>query len=59
MRRRIDKELGFFMSKCCRATFESIFKEGGKVVLRCTNCGKDVGVLTEKFKKGSWPDHRD
>ena len=59
MRTRIEKERDFFMSKCCKAPYESIFKEGGKVILRCTECGKDVGVLEEKFKKGSWPDFYD
>lgn len=59
MRSRIDKEIGFFMSKCCHAPYESVFKEDGKVVLRCSKCEKDVGVLDEKFKKGSWHESYD
>ncbi len=56
---RHEKNPGFFMSECCKASYESIFKEDGQIILRCTECGKERGVLTEKFKKGSWPDHRD
>lgn len=59
MKVRSTKETDFFMSKCCKAPYESIFEESGRIVLKCTKCGKNTGVLAEEFKKGSWPDHYD
>lgn len=44
------------MSKCCREPYESILVEGGRLELRCGECGKICAILEEKFTKGSWPD---
>lgn len=44
-----EEDLGFFTSKCCRASFESILTDGGKLELRCMKCGEVCGILEEKY----------
>jgi|GEM_PF-2698972 len=53
---RMNKILDFFISKCCKAPYDSVLKDNGQLGLKCTKCGKHCGVLEEKFTKGKWPD---
>ncbi len=48
-----------FISKCCKTPYDSILKEGGRLELRCSKCGRNCGVLEEKYTKGKWPDSYD
>lgn len=43
----MDKDLGFHLSKCCRASFRVAMAEGGVWKLYCGKCGKCCAVLKE------------
>lgn len=47
------ENIGFFLSKCCKAHCKAVLTENGEWKLRCEKCGEACVILEEKYSINS------